>query len=352
MQIINNFVERTNQTLNQLNLVPEIAPEEYIKNKYNPYNFKTARFYVTKVHQKNKDKVFLYKSTLYNDNGLNKKLFFEIFFQNKAAKEKIDFVLSILHSGSKGEYLYFVREYSQKKPMGDLREITNSKLGDIHSKNLVKCINKSRIFLKKIFNKKDKNFKIYKKNYLLDDAPLYRDYFQNKLKEADIKEKTKIRFDKYLKKMPDFKKIYATYHKIIPALKNKENILIHGDLNPSNIFIDSKNIDIIDWERIHYDYYTGEIDFLFVGAWNRPNWRKKFLKEYIKTIPKKELNFFKDVFQLTIFERSWWEASMWIEILDSVKKNNLGKEKKCTSAIKTNLNTMLKSNHDFNNLLK
>lgn len=151
--------------------------------------------------------------------------------------------------------------------------------------------NNEENLIKKILPIQDEILKIN-----IPQKNLYK--FSNKIKDTEKyiynllkKPETEKIFDK--KKI---KNLYTSAKKKLELFPQK-NILIHGDLSPSNIVRTKGNkIALIDWYETGYGNFGYDLAFLWFILWNKPEEQKLFSEK----INKKEISEKVDLFNVHI----------------------------------------------------
>ncbi len=330
-EIVSGIDKKIKEKLSQLELTPEKTLNHKLISKLN-------RYYVTICFDKNRGK-YIFKSSLKDEKSARSYLNREIYFHRQISNyfsKKINFVPNHITSKKQGKFIWILREYADGQMLGQLREVNPDLLKEKHIATILNQILISRKILQRIFANEKCSYKISRTTYA------YKFY----LKEKDCLDYDPVSFKKieeYQTKQLDFQKILNFYREHKKLLSNSLTIPVHGDLNPQNIIISGDKINIIDWERIHYDNLPGEIDFLWASVWNRPDWRKKFLKRYFINVKNKKE--FIILWRLAIMARCWGEAWCWYH---QIKKNSDEKfVRKCEQAIINNLCYLYRASQGF-----
>lgn len=333
---IKNIKEKIDRKLNELRLIPERPLDSRFILRANHY-------YVTSCVGRNQIK-YIFKSSLRDEKKCLFNLAKEIYFHKQLLKyssKKINFIPRYVASGKEGKFIWILREYIPGQEMGNLREINKDLVKKKHIPSILQEIFFSREVLKKVFSSKDCPIKLPQITYA----------FEFYLPKKDKLDYNPFLFEKKIKKYQtkeiDFKKILNFYREHKKLLSDSLITPVHGDFNPKNLLINTDKINIVDWERIHYDNLPGEIDFLWASAWNKPNWRKELLRQYFINVKNKKE--FIILWRLVILARCWGEAWCWYRQMEKIIDKKL--IHKCEQAIVTNLDYLYRASKGFDGFL-
>lgn len=267
------------QKMKELDLVPIEKVSDFVTKK--------KRFYAAPVFDNDQKKVF-FKILIVEDSAPTESIKKEIKMRNLMLnfQDKITFPHLIKYNDKNLPY-WFISQYLTGDVLGflydlhDDREVTIplliSALSTLHeiSEPDLTSILKDEFFLKKDG---------------FDNPLIILKSFEDKLSD-DIR--VRINFSKVGQFIKDREK-YFQNHKII---------LAHGDYTLNNMVINNGKMILTDWESACLGNIASDISHLWIQLWRYPLWRQKLLTDYVNTLPKEEIDEFKNLFEAkVIFE--------------------------------------------------
>ncbi|KKQ17928.1 MAG: hypothetical protein US31_C0013G0011 [Berkelbacteria bacterium GW2011_GWA1_36_9] len=261
----------------------DLAPIEKISD----FIIKKKRFYAAPVLNGKKEKVF-FKILIVSDSAPTQSIIKEMKMRNLMLnfQDKIAFPHLIKYNDQNLPY-WFISQYIEGDVIGFLYDLHDDReviipllvntLFALHniSESTLTSILKDNFFLK------DDGF---------NDPLVILKLFENKL---SVDYKTRIDFLKVHQFVKDRKK-YFENHKII---------LAHGDYTLNNMVINNGEMILTDWESANLGNIASDIAHLWIQLWRYPLWRQKLLTDYVNTLPKEEIDEFKNLFEAkVIFE--------------------------------------------------
>jgi thiamine kinase-like enzyme len=273
--LISNIQEKIEKKLKELGLKPEISPSEFLKKHKN-----RKHRYFSACQEKNGKKVGFYSRLHFNLDAKNK-FNQEIEFLLKLKENDFEIkknVPQIINFGKEKDFEWFEREFTEGKPLGFSRNLTQK-----INLRLVPKIVKIIFNIQKIpsnFLSKIKSFNI--KNYLA------KEIYEKLAKEKVLEKKLVFDIQNFIKK--NWK-----------LLQKENKYFCHGDLNLGNVISDKKNIWIIDWELVHLNNFAYDLGYLWSHFWQaKKDFRKSLILKFLKKLPKEKIEKFKIVFPIVV----------------------------------------------------
>ncbi len=99
-----------------------------------------------------------------------------------------------------------------------------------------------------------------------------------------------------IEKSPLIQDAYQILLSHISIFDTAKKYLTHADLHPANIIVSKKKLYLIDFEHICMNNIAFDFCFVYIFAWNNPEFRENFTKEFVKSLTEKESEEFKKLF--------------------------------------------------------
>lgn len=276
-------MENTEQLVLQKMKELELVPIEKVSN----FVIKKKRFYAAPVLDKDQKKVF-FKILIVEDSAPTESIKKEIKMRNLMLnfQEKIIFPHLIDYNDKNLPY-WFVSQYLDGDVLGFLYGLHDDRVSIIPL--LVNMLsNLHEITEPTLMSILKDDFFLKKDGF--DDPLLILKSFEAKL-SIDIS--PRIDFPKVSQFIKDREKHF----------QNHKLILAHGDYTLNNMVIDNRKMILTDWESACLGNIASDIAHLWIQLWRYPSWRQKLLIDYVNTLPKEEINEFKNLFEAkVIFE--------------------------------------------------